>query len=305
MSGMEQMEIPPGATFVTDPIDLSVDNLQHVTVDLYLAQGQLGKFVTMHRASKTVSHVAQGDHTGSQSLVDHLAVERWFYVGVIEGLVPSNTCSLACFGDSITDRGMRDLLPNQYFGWIDRLFDRLQEQPSTSHISVLNLGIGGDAITKGGLKRFDRDVMALNGIKYVFLLMGINDIGQAPNTVAGQEEVFTRLVVAYEQIISKTHARGIPIFGSTVMPFCSPPDSQYASKFVDPLREETRLKVNEWLREKADFDYLVDWSKIVTDPEKPGMMKEEYHYRDYVHPSIEGFKVMGDALDLSIFERFA
>ena len=305
-AGYHSVDVPAGADIVTDPIPLSVSSDSDITVSMYLADGHKSSSIAVHGSAKSVSWVASGDHTKSGSLPEAYTTvpfKEWLYISTIEGVLPTTKSAVACFGDSITDRGDSLLPINQYFGWTDYLFARLQNKSSTSDLSVVNLGIGGDRIYEGGLRRFDRDVISHSGVKYIFILMGINDIGNAPNTTAGQDMVYRRIRMSFDQIIKKGHSAGIPVFGSTILPFLCPPGWLSPSPYVDSLREETRLKLNDWIMHEADFDYVVDWSTVVADPEHPHFMRKSYQYTDYVHPSPEGYRAMADAVDLGVFER--
>ncbi|KAK6067038.1 extracellular gdsl-like lipase [Seiridium cupressi] len=133
--------------------------------------------------------------------------------------------------------------------WPDVLSTRLQPQLSTSSISVLNLAAGGiqvlyDGLGPNALSRVDRDVLSANGVKYVLVFEGVNDIGTAAVDPASQQNVGTRLIAAYGQMITWVHAKGIPIFGATIMPFSGP-----GQTYSDPERERTRHRVNTWIRE--------------------------------------------------------
>ena len=303
--GLEGVDIPPYATVLSDPIDLKVRPASDISISMYLANGQPGPIVTAHLTSKSETWFNPGDHTRSDKLTSTaLSYPRWYYISAIEGLLDDGACSIACVGDSITDRGDSKLPMNRYDGWIDRLFDRLQDRPSTSDIAVLNFGISGDQVYRGGVGRIERDVLARNGVKFVFLLMGVNDIGMTSNTQEAQDQLFQRLVFSYQQIIQKVHTIGLPIFTSTIMPFTCPPGWPTPWDFVDPTREQTRLKINRWILSCKDFDYVVDWSKTLEDPSNPHMVQHQYQYGDYLHPSPEGYRAMAYDLDMKIFDKF-
>ena len=92
---------------------------------------------------------------------------------------------MVAFGDSITDGAYAAV--NQNARWPDELARRLLANPKTAEIGVLNEGIGGNRILHdntgpSALARFDRDVIAQAGVKYVIILEAINDIGHAYDT---------------------------------------------------------------------------------------------------------------------------
>jgi hypothetical protein len=59
---------------------------------------------------------------------------------------------------------------------------RLQASPATRNIGVSNQGIGGNHLLTDGLgpnvlARFDRDVLAQSGVRWVIVFEGVNDLG--------------------------------------------------------------------------------------------------------------------------------
>lgn len=94
-------------------------------------------------------------------------------------LAPASAAVIVTFGDSITD-GSRST-PDANHNWPSFLAQRLLANPATANLAVANSGIAGnrvltDAQGVNALARFDRDVLALAGMKWVTLLEGINDI---------------------------------------------------------------------------------------------------------------------------------
>jgi hypothetical protein len=79
--------------------------------------------------------------------------------------------------------------------------------------------------------RFDRDVLAVPGVKYVIILEGINDIGLSYGEGQGPLAEFFRksrpavpvseqdLIAAYEQLIARAHSKGVKVLGATLTPY--------------------------------------------------------------------------------------
>ena len=304
-SGKPTVDIPAGATIVSDPISFNVLRDGHITVSMYLEHGQEGEIIAGHEQAKATSWLVKGDHTACQDLSivpGRMPVERWYYLTGVEGAhVNDDIRGLACFGDSITDRGNRAWGMNKYNGWTDFLSQRLQKRSSTSDITVLNLGISGDQVWKGGLARFERDVICRSKVKYVFVLMGTNDISFHPDTKSAQTEVYERVVAAYNQIITKAHTCGISTFASTILPRQSEENNTGIGTAVEQYREETRLKINDWIRYQAGFDYVVDWAKELHETDYPQVLNHRYRFNDYTHPNEAGCRAMADAIDLDAF----
>jgi lysophospholipase L1-like esterase len=142
------------------------------------------------------------------------------------------------------------------------------------------------------LARFDRDVLSQPGVRYVIVLEGINDIGNArdnPTPSAGD------LIAAYKQLIEQAHARGLKIVGATLTPF-------WGAAYYTEIGEAKRQAVNQWIRTGKAFDGVVDFDKATRDPADPKKLLEQYDSCDYLHPSDAGYKAMADAIDLSLFK---
>lgn len=169
-------------------------------------------------------------------------------------------------------------------------------------MSVINQAAGGNRVLADGLGpnalgRIARDVLAHNGVKYVVLFEGVNDLG----TAAEGDLVKTgdRLIQAYEQIITRLHGRGIAVFGATITPMSGP-----GQAYGEPRREEQRVRVNRWIRTSGRFDAVIDFDKAVRDPKNETRLRPEYDTGDYLHLNPTGYKAMAEAVDLRLFERF-
>ena len=151
---------------------------------------------------------------------------------------------------------------------------------------VLNSLLGDSALV-----RFDRDVLGQAAVKYVILLEGINDIGLGnPDVTADQ------VIAGYGELIDRAHASGLKIFGGTLTPAEGNP-----YPFYKPYDESKRQAINQFIRESGAFDAVLDFAAAVSDPADPS------HWRaglsaDALHPSDAGAEVMGDAIDLSLFQ---
>ncbi|ORY66257.1 GDSL-like Lipase/Acylhydrolase [Pseudomassariella vexata] len=301
--------IPSGALVVSDPIDFPVKSQSILTISLYLAEGQTTNSITSHPGSRTTSYFAPGNQVNAPELGDTegvLSADHWYFISTLQSYLPStnpSTSSLAIIGDSITDG--RGSTTNGNNRWSDVLLSRLQKNPGTQGITVLNLAAGGNRVLYDGLgpnalSRLDRDVLSHPNIGYVLIYEGVNDIGTASVDVAAQHNVGTRLIAAYDQMITRLHSSGIPVFGATITPFSGP-----GQTYTDPERERTRQRVNGWIRRNGRFDGVVDFDAVVRNKTQVDQLMEVYNSGDYLHLNPEGYRAMGDAVDLALFERFA
>jgi lysophospholipase L1-like esterase len=132
---------------------------------------------------------------------------------------------------------------------------------------------------------------------------GVNDIGTAEPDTISQQVIGDRLIQAYKQIVSRVHAFGIPVFCSTIGPFMAPDTS--IQSYAEPTREQTRQRINHWIRNSGAFDAVIDFDDVLRDPCNPSYLNPEYNSGDYLHPNIKAFHAMAGVFPLDIFEQFA
>jgi lysophospholipase L1-like esterase len=180
--------------------------------------------------------------------------------------------------------------------------------PYARNISVINQAAGGNRILRDEkgpnvLSRLDRDIFAQPGVKYVMIFHGVNDIGTAKPDAVSQKAIGDRLVHAYKQIISRVHAFGIPVFCSTIAPFNAP--NATVQPYAVPTIEQTRQRINNWMRKSGAFDAVIDFDSVLRDPDNPTHMNPQYNSGDYLHPNVKAYQAMARAFPLNIFEQFA
>jgi len=206
-------------------------------------------------------------------------------------------------GDSITDG--HGATTNGNDRWTDVLAARLQSSAKTRNIGVSNQGIGGnhlliDGLGPNALARFDRDVLAPAGVKWVIVFEGVNDLGGLARIHEVSQEdhaaLVQRVIGAYRQIAERAHAHGLRVYGATITPYTG---SGYYHP--GPLSEADRQAVNRWIRAAGNFDAVIDFDAVVRDPAQPGQLLPAYDCGDHLHPSPAGYKAMGDAIPPTLF----
>ncbi|KAF2477354.1 SGNH hydrolase [Lindgomyces ingoldianus] len=306
-SGSSSISIPNGALAVTDPLNFAIKSQSILTVTIYLATGQTTNSITSHPGSRTTSFFQRGNAVSASSFtitdVSTQSVAHWYFISSVEAWVPPHFGSLLIVGDSITDGRGSDTNKNNR--WPDLLLARLQESPGTNHIGVANLAAGGnrvliDGLGPNALGRIDRDVLAHPGVKYAMIFEGVNDIGTADATPTAQEAVYQSLTQAYQLISTRIHAFGIPLFSATITPFSAP--SNYTGQpYSAPERENTRQRINKFIKESGVFDAVVDFDKMLADPKIPSQLAKEYDSGDYLHPNVKGYQRLADLFPTGVF----
>ena len=125
--------------------------------------------------------------------------------------------AVVTLGDSITDGARSTVDANRR--WPNILSDRLLAQRGKK-IAVLDAGIGGNRILHdasgnvrfgvNSLARFDRDVLAQPGVKYVIVLEGINDIGHAGTSAPGRGRTDISTILELWTAYQSTEPRNLP-----------------------------------------------------------------------------------------------
>jgi lysophospholipase L1-like esterase len=289
--------IPPGATWLSDPVNLPVEGLARLAVSLRLPE--VPRQASVHRSARTTAFVVAGDQSGAPELAGATTFTQWAQLAGVDVERPSgNGMAVVTLGDSITDGSGAGV--DVYERWPDVLAARLQADPRTKGVSVLNVGIGGNKLLKDGsgqaaLARLDRDVLTQSGVKALIVLIGINDIGglsrEGEVTPEKRTQVVTGLIAAYRQIVTRAHERGIRVIGATILP-CGG-TKVYRS---DADADADRQAVNAWIRGSGVFDAVVDFDRVTRDPAHPERLLPAYDSGDQLHPSPAGYKAMGEAV---------
>ncbi len=279
--GSEEVKIEAGQTATSDEIDFSFEALDDLAVTIKFGK-YAGSAATSHTGARCHTWIIEGDHVTDESFTATETMTSWYFISELDTWAKAGTKTVVLFGDSITDG--YGTTPNQFERWSDEMTRLFQANPEYSNITVANEGIGGNSVF-GGLgtaakDRFDRDVLGIAGVRYVILLIGINDIGYA------NEDISESMKEQYSIMIQKCHENGIRVYAGTITPVGS---NGYYSELHDKIRNE----LNDWFRTEKSFDGVIDFDELLRDPNKPDTLLPEYS-NDNLHPSIEGYKKMGE-----------
>jgi len=294
-SGKEEVTMSANMDTVSDPVSFHLEPGMKVAITICFADA--GPEIGGHAASRTTSYLLPGNQSVTADFSNAITTDHWFVISGIDVIAPKSTAAIAILGNSIVDG--RGSGTSKFNRWSDVLSERLLKNPATSHRGVLNLGIGGNCVVRGGqgqpaVIRFDRDILSQNNVKWLIISEGINDIGGIRDSIAAPK-VARDLIAAYNQMIDKAHAKGLKVYGATILPF--------AKSFYDKdFRQTVRDTVNQWIRISGRFDAVIDFDKVVTDPNNSKTMLPDLQSGDFLHPNEAGYVLMGEAVDLKLFE---
>ena len=309
-AGKSSISIPAGAPFLSDPVEMDITPFAELTISIYLPEKT--PLTALHGLAKHTSWIAAGDQSARLNTTDAKSRDSWFFLSSLEVLAPDNASAIVAFGDSITDGTGSGI--NHYANWPDKLAQRFAASHPERSTAILNEGIGGnrilhDAAGAAALARFDRDVLARNGVKEVIVLEGINDIGfprirmdelklptTPKNPFVGEKVSAEEIIGGLQQIITRAHEHGIRIFGATLTPF-------QGTNSWDTEGEAIRQSVNKWIRTAGAYDGFVDFDAVIRDPKDPSRMNAIYDSGDHIHPGDAGYQAMANAIDLNMLEK--
>lgn len=280
--------IPAGKQIVSDALKFKLRNLERVAITINYTSAP--EIPTVHMGSRTTSYIMKGVTNAHSNFEKAFRENHWYNISGIDVYTMSNNMSaIAIIGNSITDgKCSTDNAQNR---WPDVMSEMLQLKHKITNQGVLNLGIGNNRVTvPGGFgalakERFDRDILMQSGVKKVVIFEGVNDIGAARS--GSSETVARKIIESIQGMMKKAKARKMKVYLGTITPF-------KGAGYYTHFHEAARLYVNDWIRSQAkDVDGILDFAKLLQDPNDDRRMKREYASNDWLHPNPTGYKAMG------------
>jgi lysophospholipase L1-like esterase len=309
--GRTSVAVAPGTEAVSDPVPIAFAAFQQLSVSLYFAAGTgpaTEHFVGRHRAYATSERSgldATADVAGAG--LDELDSTATFFVSQLDVQAPASTGVVVAFGDSITDGyegSPSPLFPNREGIDADGAYpDVLQRRILLGDgpaFAVVNAGITGNRILEDGLiavqgpsalNRLAPDALTLPGVTTVIVLLGANDLG---DRTAQSAEVIAGL----RDLVARARGAGKRVLLGTMTPMVGALSETYG----DAQAETNRQQVNAWVRSPGAADGVIDFDAVLTDPGDPGRLRSAYDSGDGLHPNLAGYRVMADAVALTLLK---
>ena len=327
--GNASTTIPPHSMAVSDPVDLEVPALSDLAISLFFPE--TAALTTVHMLALQTNYVSAetGDATAQMKFPVAETITSWPFLTGVDVESAPHAAAIVAFGSSLTDGDGSSMDANRR--WPDVLGERLQKAGGEdAELAVLNEGIIGNrllsdthsprqaggplplaavyeqlgpALGQSGLARFDRDVLAQAGVKYVILALGVNDI-LFPGSFVPQTASVTAqdLINGNRQLIARAHIKGIRVIGTTIPCFEHALfRNPFYDRFYSPEKEKIRQELNAWIRTGGEFDGVIDFDQAVRDPNHPTQLLPAFDSGDHLHVNNAGNVAQSNAIPLSLF----
>ncbi len=309
--GAAAVTIAAGQDAVSDPVDLTFAAFQNLAVSVYVA-GTIAN-PTEHRLTRQTNYLSpagSGDHASDGAATAFTQTTAgtfsngWYFLDGIDVQASASAGAIVTLGDSITDgyRGNRSPGVESTAGidknvrYPDYLARRVIDVGS--RMSVVNAGIGGNQILKGGgtggpsaIARLRSDAINQAGVTDVIVLEGINDLGLAG---ASANQVNTGL----KRIVMILHQAGLRVQLGTITP--AEGTASKSGRYGSAATNKIRTTINTWIRRQRYSDGVIDFDRAVRDPARPGHLKPAYDGSDHLHLSAAGYRAMAAAIPLGL-----
>lgn len=305
--GQASATLPAGAPLLSDPIDLPVSALSHLSISIYLPAST--PITTFHWDGRQTAWIAAGDQSASSTMdtkksATAVITSRTLLTGIDVQTGQPGARAVAAFGDSITDGNGATVDADAR--WPDFLADRLVHH----NVAVINAGISGarllsDKMGPNALARFGPDVLDQPGVRAVIVLLGINDISW-PGTAfdpTGKPPTLPSLEYGFRQLIAQAHRKNVCLIGATLTPFAGALHDTPLDNYFNADKEALRQRLNRWIRTSGSFDAVLDFDLWARDPRQPTRLAARFDSGDHLHPGDAGNRFLAESIALDVLWR--
>ena len=309
-NGSSSVTIPAGETVTSDPIGMSVDALEYLTISLFMKRTETMKTYGLIGGD---TYIMSGNFAKAASTIGvPMKMEADFgEYSVIPALTgvevyAPGASSAVVIGDSTLANDIPLMLAEKLQNAGITNVGILQQAIKGNRLLDDGAGILGMAYGEAMVDRFERDALNQPGVEKIFLKVGVNDVVH-PNCESLKDEArpvtAEEMIAGYEQLISQAHERGIEVYlftrtawkGYTRNVLGS--DDVVWSQEIDQMRQD----INAWIRSDTNpADGYIDLDFMCTD-ESAIELKSEYT-TDGAHFTELGQQTVVDAMPLEYFQ---
>ena len=289
--------VAPGATLLSDPVDLVLAPLASVAISLFLPNKT--EATTFHWDGRQTAYLVPGNQVAATHINADSTISARIFLSSIQIEPSAPATAVVVLGDSITDGNGASIDADAR--WTDFLAARLAPE----NVAVLNAGISGarmmkDKMGDNALARFERDAL-MPHVKTVIVWMGINDISW-PGTAFdpdGLKPSAEQLIARYRELISAARQGGVRVVGATLTPFEGALTGTPMGNYYNADKDRLRHEVNAWIRGSGQFDAVLDFDALLKDPAHPARLKPAFDSGDHLHPGDYGNRAIAESIDLN------
>lgn len=287
--GAEAISIPAGEEMDTDPIDMVVENFEKISVSVYYSS---------YNALSTGGLINSTSYLDLGNKVDAKTFSANAPLTIVSGSIEYHTTPFLCemdvygenkssvvlFGDStLANNSPYYLAEKMHYGGEDNV-GVLQEaiignKLMTDSIGATNIShLYGDA----GIARFQNDVLKHDGIKAVFVKIGLNDVlHQFSKSMSPLVEHVTvsDIIGGYTKLVNMAHEKGIKIYFFSRQAWKGYQRVFYGSDGMDLVwsqkAEDMLIELNQWLQFSSGADGYISVDSM-RDKQDSTKMADEY-----------------------------
>ena len=295
--GRPDVVIPPGSARSSDAVAFPVTAAQDLAVSISVPGTSAP--ATWHPHVPTMSYVTDqgaGDHTvdGGGAAFTH-SYDSTVWLTRLDVMSTAPGGAVVALGDSLTEGWA--LTPDHNDRWTDVLAARLAALPMDQQRSVINAAISGNPVRpiercdqgcgRGppAGQRVDWDAFGAPGITTIIIFEGTNDLA---NGIGAQE-----LEAGLTDLVFRARRLHLAVVMTTIPPWST----------ANPVQENRRLTVNGWIRASGLGDGVIDADALLRDPRTGHRLDPRFDIGDGIHFTPAAMKVVGDAIDVSVFNR--
>lgn len=309
-NGQASVTIPAGETVTSDPIGMSVDALEYLTVSLFLKRTETMKTYGLIGGD---TYIMSGNFAKAATTIGvPMKMEADFgEYSVIPALTgvevyAPEASSAVVIGDSTLANDIPILLAEKLQNAGITNVGILQQAIKGNRLLDDGAGILGMAYGEAMVDRFERDALNQPGVERIFLKVGVNDVVH-PNceSLKGEARAVTaeEMIAGYKQLIEQAHERGIEVYLFTRTAWKGYTRNVLGSDDVQwsPEIDQMRQDINAWIRSSDNpADGYIDLDFMCTD-ETASELKSEYT-TDGAHFTALGQQAVADAVPLEYFQ---
>ena len=284
-NGQSSVTIPAGKTVTSDPVGMSVDALEYLTVSLFMKRTETMKTYGLIGGD---TYIMSGNFAKAATTIGvPMKMEADFgEYSVIPALTgvevyAPEASSAVVIGDSTLANDIPILLAEKLQNAGITNVGILQQAIKGNRLLDDGAGILGMAYGEAMVDRFERDALNQPGVERIFLKVGVNDVVH-PNCESLKDEARAvtaeEMIAGYKQLIEQAHERGIEVYLFTRTAWKGYTRNVLGSDDVQwsPEIDQMRQDINAWIRSSDNpADGYIDLDFMCTDA-TASELKSEY-----------------------------